>query len=308
MADSITGVGFIGLGVMGSRMARRLVDAGYRVHAYDLKPEAVDVLVRAGAHAATSCTDVGNKARVVFCSLGMPEHVHDAVLGATGIAKGSTVRVIVDLSSTGAVMEQKIAASLKGTGISLVDSPVSGGSHGAEAGTLTLMCAGPRAAFEEAEPMLKNIGKNIFWLSDDTGRGQTMKMINNMVAAASTIASFEAMVLGVKAGLDPQTMCDVLNVSGGVTVGSLHKIPKCVLPRTFPNLFSTDLMYKDVRLGAEEAESLGVPLWVIESAKNFLKFAISQGDGPIDWANGIKHFENWAGVTVGKGNKEEGNT
>ena len=121
-------------------------------------------------------------------------------------------------------------------------------------------------------------------------------------------ATFEALVFGTKSGLDPKQMCEVLSAGGGINIATTHKVPKCVLPRTFPKLFTTDLMYKDVRLGAEEAEAIGAPLWVINATRNFLAFAISQGDGPVDWANTIKHFEGWAGVTVGSpaaGNRAE---
>lgn len=291
-------IGFIGLGVMGSRMATRLANAGHNLVVHDLIPAAQSVLVERGAKPGTSAKDVASRSDIVFCSLGMPQHVETVLTGKDGVIEGSRAKIAVDLSTTGSVTERRAAVELIEKGIVLLDAPVSGGSHGAEAGTLAVMVSGPEAQFKTAEPALKEIGK-LFYLGPVSGCGQTMKLINNMVAAACTIATFEALVFGTKSGLDPKQMCEVLSAGGGINIATTHKVPKCVLPRTFPKLFTTDLMYKDVRLGAEEAEAMGAPLWVINATRNFLAFAITQGDGPVDWANTIKHFERWANVTVG---------
>ncbi len=292
-------VGFIGLGVMGSRMATRLVNAKHTVVVFDIDPAAQKTLVDRGAKPATSAKDVASRSDIVFCSLGMPQHLETVLTGKDGVIEGARAKIAVDLSTTGSTVERRSSEALAKKGIVLLDAPVSGGSHGAEAGTLAMMVSGPEAQFTIAEPFIKVLGK-VFYLGTDSGAGQTMKLINNMVGAACTIATFEALVFGTKAGLDPKQMCEVLSAGGGINIATTHKVPKCVLPRTFPKLFTTDLMYKDVRLGAEEAEALGSPLWVINATRNFLAFAITQGDGPVDWANTIKHFERWAGVTVGK--------
>ena len=300
-------VGFVGLGVMGSRMATRLINAKHNVVVFDINPEAHKLLVERGGQPATSAKDVASRSDVVFCSLGMPQHLETVLTGKDGVIEGTRAKIAVDLSTTGSIVEKRASAALAAKGIVLLDAPVSGGSHGAEAGTLAMMVSGPEPQFKIAEPLIQVLGK-VFYLGAESGSGQTMKLINNMVGAACTIATFEALVFGTKSGLDPKQMCEVLSAGGGINIATTHKVPKCVLPRTFPKLFTTDLMYKDVRLGAEEAEAIGAPLWVINATRNFLAFAISQGDGPVDWANTIKHFEGWAGVTVGSpaaGNRAE---
>ena len=291
-------IGFVGLGVMGSRMATRLLNAKHNVVACDINPAAQKLLVDRGAKPGTSPKDVASRSDIVFCSLGMPQHLETVLTGKDGVIEGTRAKIAVDLSTTGSVAEKRASAELGRKGIVLLDAPVSGGSHGAEAGTLAMMVSGPEAQFKLAEPLINILG-NVFYLGAESGCGQTMKLINNMVAAACTVATFEALVFGTKSGLDPKQMCKVLSAGGGINIATTHKVPKCVLPRTFPKLFTTDLMFKDVKLGAEEAEAIGAPLWVINATRNFLAFAITQGDGPVDWANTIKHFERWADVTVG---------
>jgi len=299
MPESKMALGFIGLGVMGSRMATRLVDAGHPVTAFDLRRDAVEALAARGARAGTSCKDVADRADIVLCSLGLPRDVETVMTGESGVIHGGRAKIAIDLSTTGSSTERRIAAALAPRGIVLIDAPVSGGSHGAEAGSLAVMASGPRAAFDRAKPALDVIG-NVIYLGPESGHGQTMKLINNMISATCTFATFEAMVFGAKMGLDPERMLAVLNAGAGRNIATTHKIPACVLPRTFPRLFTTDLMFKDVKLGVEEAEAAGAHLWVIDATRALLAFAVAQGDGPEDWATIIKHFERWANVTVGK--------
>jgi 3-hydroxyisobutyrate dehydrogenase len=143
------------------------------------------------------------------------------------------------------------------------------------------------------------IGKNLFYLGAGHGLGQTMKIINNTLCAVGMVASCEALVFGAKAGLDSSTMLDILNVSSGRSFATLEKIPQCILNRDFPMRFTTELIHKDIKLCIEEAEKLGVTMWVSPAARQFLSFAISQGDGPKDYAHTIKHFEKWAGTQFG---------
>src|SRR5262249_14010945 len=148
---------------------------------------------------------------------------------------------------------QSIAGGLKVKGIALIDSPVSGGVSGAQKGTLAVMAACERALFERFEPVLKVFGK-VFYIGARPGMGQTMKLANNLLSATAMAISSEAIVMGVKAGLDPQVMVDVINSGSG------RNTPRSVLPRTFDYGFATGLMYKDVKLCLEEAEALGVQM------------------------------------------------
>jgi 3-hydroxyisobutyrate dehydrogenase len=209
------------------------------------------------------------------------------------------VKTVVDLSTTGPSVTHEIAALLGARGIALVGAPVSGGTVAAEKGTLAVMAAGPEAIYQAVEPLLRVLGKNIFYLGADPSLGQTVKIINNTLYATSMVASCEALVYGVKAGLDPKTMLDVINVSSGRSFATLERIPQCVLDRSFPLRFTTELLHKDVKLCLDEAEKTGAVMHVTEAARKFYAFAIMQGDGPKDNAYPIRHFEAWAGVEFG---------
>ena len=213
---------------------------------------------------------------------------------------GDFCRPSLDLSTTGPSITQEVSSFLELHDIVLVSSPVSGGTVAAEKGTLAVMPAGPINAYKEIEPLLQVIGKNIFYMGTDPTLGQTMKIINNTLYATSMVASSEALVYGVKAGLDSKMMLDVINVSSGRSFATMERIPQCVLDRSFPLRFTTELLHKDIKMCIDEAEKIGVPMFVNPATKQFLAFAISQGDGGKDNAYPIRHFEQWAGVEFGK--------
>ena len=295
--SDMAAIGFVGLGQMGSRMAARLVDAGADVLAFDVDDDALAALARRGARAAASPADVAAEAAIILCSLPRPEIVERVVLGENGLA-GGIVEVIVDLSTTGPTKSTEIAGQLRTFGIDLVDAPVSGGVGGAEAGTLTLMVAGDPAACARVDPILRLLGTNIFMIGDEPGLGQKMKLVNNMLCAANAVVAFEALVMGVKGGLDATRMLEVINASSGRSFITTDKVPQCILPRTFPPRFATELLLKDMKLGVAEAHAVGAPLWMMESALRFIAEAIGEGDPKADYASLIRYFERRAGVEV----------
>lgn len=292
-------IGFIGLGNMGTPMVRRLLQAGHGVLVHDIDRTLVERLVAEGARPADSAAELASRVALLLCSLPTPGVVETVLTGPGGVIEGSTVKVVADLSTTGAVRARSIAAALAGRGVALVDAPVSGGTPGASAGTLAIMVSGPRAAYDTAEPALRVIGSNHFYLGERQGLGHTMKLVNNMLAASNCIAAFEALVFGAKAGLEAKTMLDVINASSGRSYATEVKVPQCILDRSFPMRFTTSLLHKDVRLGLEEAEAAGAATWVIPMVRQFLAFAIAQGDGEQDYARAIRHYEAWAGAEFG---------
>ena len=199
-------IGFIGMGNMGFPIACRLIDAGHHVVAFDTRSAVVDSAVERGADRAESATDVADRAETVLASLPSPQ-VSMAV--AAAIASGSAIRRFIDLSTVGSQAAQRNHALLAEHDVAALDSPVSGGVHGAEAGTLAVMVSGPRAEFDACAPVFEAIGRATF-ISEKPGAAQTMKLVNNLIAAASLAVTAEAMVMGVKAGLDAQGMIDVL--------------------------------------------------------------------------------------------------
>ena len=301
MADEI--LGFIGVGDMGGPMASRLLDAGYTLFIHDVRREATAPLAARGATVLDSAKAVADAVKTVIVSLPTPDVVRAVAIGDNGIIHGSSVRQYVDLSTTGAVMAVQISTALKEKGIEALDSPVSGGVRGAEAGTLALMVSGAKAFYEDMLPVFAAIGKNPFYLGEAPGLGQTMKLTNNYLSATANIATAEAMVMGVKAGLDPKIMVDVFNASSGRNDSTMNKVPNSILNRRFDKSMKQRLLYKDVRLCMAEAEALDMPMWLGNAVKQVLAFAVSQGSGDEPSVALIKYLEDWTGVTVGEEEK-----
>ena len=290
-------IGLIGLGNMGVHFGTRLLAAGHTIFVHDKSTKAKNHLAAIGAIPCVSAKELASKVEIVLLCLPMPQIVVEVV---AEVAEGAKVRIVLDLSTTGPSITQEVCSFLQLHDIVLVSSPVSGGTVAAEKGTLAVMPAGPINAYKEIEPLLQVLGKNIFYMGVDPTLGQTMKIINNTLYATSMVASSEALVYGVKAGLDSKMMLDVINVSSGRSFATMERIPQCVLDRSFPLRFTTELLHKDIKMCIDEAEKIGVPMFVNPATKQFLAFAISQGDGGKDNACSIRHFEQWAGVEFGK--------
>jgi len=290
-------IGFIGLGNMGAHMARRLLEAGHRVVVYDTRQEAIGNLTARGAIAARSPAEVADAAETVMASLPTPDVVLAVATGPSGVIEGKRVRRFVDLSTTGAVMAQRIFELLRARNIVQVDSPVSGGVRGAEKGTLAVMVSGPRADVAAVEPALKAIG-TIFVLGERPGLGQTMKLVNNVLSAAAMAATSEAMVTGVKAGLDPRQMLDVINAGTGRNTATEDKFAKAILPGTFDLGFAAALMLKDVKLFLAERQALGVPTGVIEAVAQLFQLTCDECGTGADISAVVLPVEKRAGVAV----------
>lgn len=290
-------LGFVGLGQMGSRMAGRLLKAGHGLVVHDVDPAAVANLVERGATAAGTATEVGDQAELVLTSLPTPAVVRDVVLGESGLCAGGRITHLIELSTTGAPTSRSVAAELAKRGITAVDAPVSGGAKGAEAGTLAVMVACAEAEFGFVEPILAELGR-VFHVGTEPGLGQVMKLVNNYLAAAALATTSEAMVVGVKAGLDPRMMIDVLNAGSGRNSATQDKFPRSVLPGRFDSGFATGLMEKDLGLFAEEATGTQVPLWIGSAVHQMWKQARDQLGPSVDFTGVVRLVEGWAGVEV----------
>jgi 3-hydroxyisobutyrate dehydrogenase-like beta-hydroxyacid dehydrogenase len=290
-------LGFVGVGRMGGPMSSRLLDAGYSLCVFDTNPDAVKPLVARGAKAAASPADVASTARIVFMSLPTPAIVHSVALGSDGIVRGSSVKVLVDLSTSGPGMATTVARGVNEHGIIAVDSPVSGGVAGARAGTLAVMVSCPKHAYAEVEPILKTFGR-LFYTGEKPGLAQTAKLANNLLAAAALVVSSEALAMGVKAGLDPKVLIDIINAGSGRNSATQDKFPRSILPGTFDFGFATGLSYKDVRLCVDEAETLGVPMVVGAAVRQMLAVTQARFGAASDFTCIAKVLEEWAGVEI----------
>ena len=291
-------IGFIGLGKMGFPMARRLIEAGHHLIVFDTRKDLVEQFVARGAEAGTSPKDVADRAETVMASLPSLQASLDVATGAGGVIEGKKVRRFVDLSTVGSQMAVRIHDLLEKRGIVQIDSPVSGGVAGAEKGTLAVMVSGPRAEFEAVKQALEVIGK-VFFIGEKPGSGQTMKLANNFLSATAMVATSEAVVMGVKSGLDPKVMIEVINAGSGMNTASRDKFPRSVLPRSFDFGFATGLMVKDVRLALEEMKSLGLSMDVAEAVGRLWEVVIRDEGPESDFTAAIKPIEKAAGVVVG---------
>jgi 3-hydroxyisobutyrate dehydrogenase-like beta-hydroxyacid dehydrogenase len=294
----IMDIGFIGLGKMGFPMARRLIEAKHQLVIFDPRKEAVDPLVALGAEAVSSPKEVADRTETVMASLPSLQASLDVATGSSGVIEGKKVRRFVDLSTVGSHMAVRIHDLLAKKNIVQLDSPVSGGVGGAEKGTLAVMVSGPRTHFEAAKPALDVIGK-VFFIGEKPGSAQTMKLANNLLSATAVVATSEAVVMGVKSGLDPSVMIDVINAGSGLNTASRDKFPRSILPRTFDFGFATGLMVKDVRLCLEEAKALGMSMEVAEAVGRLWEVVIREMGADSDFTSAIKPIEQAAGVVVG---------
>jgi 3-hydroxyisobutyrate dehydrogenase-like beta-hydroxyacid dehydrogenase len=293
-----THIGFIGTGHMGSALARCLLKAGFGLTVFDINPDVVQPLIELGAVAAASPRVVADKAQIIFACLPGCDISRQVALGANGVVHGQAVKVYIETSTIGEPTMQEIADGLLPKNIGVLDAPVSGGPRGALAGTLSIITAGARQTFETVRPILEAIAANVFYMGAKPGLAQVCKLVNNAISAIGMAAACEAVVTGVKAGLNAAQLIEVINVSTGRNSATADKFPVAILPRTFEYGGPLETAVKDMRLYLEMAERLGVPTWTAVNAAALWQFAASQGGAQQDYTTLIKYIEKWAGVEV----------
>jgi 3-hydroxyisobutyrate dehydrogenase-like beta-hydroxyacid dehydrogenase len=280
---------------MGANMSARLVGHVDRLLVHDLSPEAVQSLVDKGAVAVGSAKELGDTCDIVFMSLPTPPIVRAAVLGEDGIAAGSRVKIVCDLSTSGPKLAQELHDALTPKGIASIDAPVSGGIKGAHDGTLAIMASGPEAPYDTIQPMLARMGRP-FYMGETPGAGQVMKLVNNLLSIAAIAVTAEGMAVGIKAGLDPAKMIEVLNSGTGANSATRDKWPRSVLPRSFDFGFAAALSLKDTKLLLDEAEGMGVPLQIGAITRSYLERTLADYGDDADFTAMAKVVEQDAGL------------
>ncbi|MEL6467312.1 MAG: NAD(P)-dependent oxidoreductase [Pseudomonadota bacterium] len=263
----MTSVGVIGVGDMGSGLARNLIANGFETWGIDLLPPRQQAFVDMGGRGAADTAEVGRNAQAVFVMVMKGAEAHEVILGADGLVETMAPGGIILLTATVKPSEARaIGAGLEGTGLHLIDSPVSGGFPGAQAGTLTLMAAGTTEALAQARPVMEAVSANIHRVGDRPGDGQTVKACLQSLIGAQFSATFEAAALAAKAGVPGQVILDVFSTSSagcGVVNNALEKI----IDRQFEGTGShINTMHKDLTISMALAEELGVPLHTAASA------------------------------------------
>ena len=290
-------LGFIGLGKMGGPIATRLIEHGNVVTVYDVDARALDAAVKAGGRRAASPKAVASEAQIVFTCLRALDIVREVALGADGVCHGDAVETLVDCSTTGPEFADNLAIDLAKYDIAMLDSPVSGGVQRAREGKLSLIMSGSREVFARVAPVVEPCGRT-YYMGEKPGLGQMMKLINNLLSQIGSAATYEAFVLGAKAGLDPDAMLEVINNSTGMNNCTLKKMPGSVLPRTFDYGGAMEITYKDITLCMKEADRLGVTMLLGNTARQLWGYGVNHGGGKRDASTLITYLEEWAGVKV----------
>lgn len=284
-------IAFIGLGNMGAPMALNLLKAGHQLCVFDLVPAAVKTLTDAGAKSATSASEAVKGADVVVSMLPASQHVEALYLGDSGLlAHIPKQAIIMDCSTISPDSARKVGRAAESLGIAMVDAPVSGGTGGAIAGTLTFIVGGEKAALDRARPYLEKMGKNIFH-AGASGAGQVGKICNNMMLGIQMAATCEALSLGVANGMDPTVLSEIISKSSGRNwVTELYNpwpgvMPNAPASKGFAGGFGVDLMLKDLGLAAEAAMSSKSTIALGELARNLFALHSSQGHGKLDFSS-----------------------
>ncbi len=284
-------IAFIGLGNMGAPMALNLLKAGHQLSVFDLVPAAVKTLTDAGAKSAASASEAVKGADVVVSMLPASQHVEALYLGDSGLlAHIPKQAIIMDCSTISPDSARKVGRAAESLGIAMVDAPVSGGTGGAIAGTLTFIVGGEKAALDRARPYLEKMGKNIFH-AGASGAGQVGKICNNMMLGIQMAATCEALSLGVANGMDPTVLSEIISKSSGRNwVTELYNpwpgvMPNAPASKGFAGGFGVDLMLKDLGLAAEAAMSSKSTIALGELARNLFALHSSQGHGKLDFSS-----------------------
>jgi 3-hydroxyisobutyrate dehydrogenase-like beta-hydroxyacid dehydrogenase len=291
-------VGIIGLGDMGLAMAKNIIAGGFELTGFDLRSERLAELAKAGGNIAASPRAVGDHADAVFVMVLNGPQVHDVVMGDDGLLEGLAAGSTVIVSATIEPAEiRDVEAPLAAKGINLIDSPVSGGKGGAEAGTLTLMAAAKKDVLEDHQDVLRAVGQTVYHVGEEIGMGQTVKAALQALIGATFTAIFEALVLGAKAGVKGETLYDVIGASG---VGSplFKNCAKLIMDRRFKGTGSQiATMYKDLGISLSLARQNGVAMFTTAAAFELFQSGISLFPEEDNWSI-VKLLEQIADVEV----------
>jgi 2-hydroxy-3-oxopropionate reductase len=290
-------IGFIGLGIMGSPMAKNLLKAGYLLTVYDIVPEKIDDVVRAGAQAGSSSKEVAEKSDVVITMLPNSPEVKEAVLGANGVLDGARPgTIIVDMSSIAPLASKEVSAAAKEKGVIVLDAPVSGGEPKAVDGTLAIMVGGPAETFEKVKDILAVMGGSVT-LVGEIGSGNMTKLANQIIVALNIAAMSEAMVLAAKAGVDSEKVFQAIR--GGLAGSTVldAKMP-LVLEGNFKPGFRIELHIKDLANALDTAHEVGVPVPLSGAVMEVMQALKVDDKGGDDHGGIIQFYERLAKVQV----------
>ena len=295
MADA---VGFIGLGNMGRPMALNLVKNEFALVVHDIDPAKVVPLRERGAKVADSAKQVAAAVQRTIVMVETTAQAESVIAGEHGIIQSAGPgHIVISMSTIDPFAAKRLGAELAARGVAMLDAPVSGGTVRAISGELSIIAGGPADTFEACRDVFKAMGANLFHVGA-LGQGLAMKLVNNMLGQVARVAIAEALIMGVKAGLDPRTIYDVVRVSTGTSHAFETGVPK-ILARDFSPGGTIDITYKDQELETAFAKQLGVPLLLANVTQQLYQMARAAGQNKEDGLSVIKVLERLAGVQVG---------
>lgn len=290
-------IGFIGIGQMGGHMARRVLEAGYDLTVYDLRKEGAQHLLEKGARWMDTPKGMAESCQVILSCLPGPPEVEAVVYGSNGLMEGwKKGDIYVDMSTNSPMTIRRVAEDAKSIGVAVLDAPVSGGTQGAKSGTLTIMVGGDAYSLEKVRKLFEAIGNKILHCGE-VGYGNVAKLVNNLIACACNAITSEGFVLGVKAGMDPQKLWEVVKASTGNS-WYLDRIPLTVFKGDFEPGFRITLACKDIGLALALGKKFGVSLPVGAAVAQRFFEAEARGFGERGSQSIILLLEEEAGVRV----------
>jgi 3-hydroxyisobutyrate dehydrogenase-like beta-hydroxyacid dehydrogenase len=293
-------VGFIGLGAMGGPMALNLIKHGFVLVVHDIDPSKAERLRAKGAAVADSADAVAGAVSRTICMVETTAQAEAVIAGEHGVVQRARPgHIVACMSTIDPLVARRLGDTLAARGIAMVDAPVSGGTERAASGELSIIAGGAADTVKACDDLFRAMGKNIFHVGT-LGQGLAMKLVNNMLVQVNTVAVAEALVLGVKAGLDPKTIYDVVRVSTGTSFAFETRVPR-ILRRDFAPGGTVDISFKDQELETQFAKQLGVPVLLANVSQQVYQMARAAGLNKEDGSAIVKVLERLAGVTVKSG-------
>jgi 3-hydroxyisobutyrate dehydrogenase len=293
-------VGFIGLGNMGGPMAQNLARAGFPLVVHDIDPAKIEPLRARWAKVVGSAQEVAADARRVICMVETTVQAESVISGPRGVVQSARRGdIVICMSTIDPLVARRLHDDLAAKGIAMLDAPVSGGTVRAMSGELSILVGGAPETFGACRDLFQAMGKNLFHVGP-IGQGLALKLVNNMLVQTTTVAVCEALVMGVKAGLDPRVIYDVVRVSTGNSFAFDTRVPR-ILARDFSPGGTVDISFKDQELETAFAKQLGVPLLLANVSQQVYQMARAAGFNKEDGTAVIKVLERLAGVQVSPG-------
>jgi 3-hydroxyisobutyrate dehydrogenase-like beta-hydroxyacid dehydrogenase len=292
-------IGFVGIGQMGLPLCTNLLRAGYAVTAFDTNAAALEAIAGAGAQPASGLAELAGQVDTVITTLPSPHISEEVITGQGGLLEGARAgSIFVEMSTVSPGFIRRMDTACRAKNVTLLDCGMSGGPKGAAEATLTLMVGGDQAMLERVRPALEKMGQHIYHCGD-TGAGMAAKLVNNALAHVNALSLIEGFSLGVKNGLDPKILFDIVATSSGMSWVLTSRFQQYIKDGSFNPGMTLDLLHKDSSLAMEMAQDSETPLFLLKLANSLFTWYRMEGMGPENWAKMMTIWEQRLGIRIG---------